>query len=301
MDLKFYRKKSDDFNKSKPKEKVQKLLENFSIEVMPKTAKKIVNFSDILPKGSQVYIAHLEGTLIQSMLETAKRLREEGMVPVPHFPARLIKNESELALWLKSYADIGIDHGLILAGGVKASIGEFSNSMELLATGLFDKHNFRNLCFAGHPEGNKDIDPDGKDQIIMNALNWKKTFSERSDVKASLTTQFCFESRPIIDWEYHLRSNGINFPINLGIAGPAKLQTMIKFAILCGVGPSIKVIEKRAKDLSKLLLPYSPDAILSEIAEHVIDNNETNVASIHFFPLGGINQTTDFINQISQT
>ncbi len=296
MALKFYRKKTERNIESRMK--IKRLLDNFSIEVMPRTAAKIDNFASILPKGSKVYIAHLEGTEIQSMIETAKRLTMEGMVPIPHFPARLISGDAELELWLQSYAGIGVDHGLVLAGGIKTSVGEFSNSMELLSTGLFDKYKFRNLCFAGHPEGNTDIDPDGKGQTIMHALNWKKNFSERSDIKASLTTQFCFESRPILDWEKQLRKNGINFPINLGIAGPAKLQTIIKFAILCGVGPSVKVLERRAKDLTKLLLPYSPEKILSEIADHV-SNNETNIASIHFFPLGGITQTTDFLNKIN--
>jgi methylenetetrahydrofolate reductase (NADPH) len=170
--------------------------------------------------------------------------------------------------------------------------------MELLSTGLFDKYKFNNLCFAGHPEGNTDIEPRDEEKVIINALKWKKDFCERSDLNASLTTQFAFESRPIIEWENHLKENGINFPINLGIAGPAKLQTMIKFAILCGVGPSIKVLEKRAKDLTKLLLPYSPSKVLNEMANYVIDNNNTNIDSIHFFPLGGITKTTDFVKQL---
>ena len=51
----------------------------------------------------------------------------------------------------------------------------------------------------------------------------------------------------------------------MGVAGPAKLQTLIKFAIACGVGPSLKVLQKRALDLTKLLLPYEPTEVLDAL------------------------------------
>ncbi|MGB0299595.1 MAG: methylenetetrahydrofolate reductase, partial [Paracoccaceae bacterium] len=80
----------------------------------------------------------------------------------------------------------------------------------------------------------------------------------------------------------------ITLPIHIGIAGPAKLQTLIKFAIACGVGPSLKVLQKRAMDVSKLLLPYEPTQVLSELAAHKAANPDFNITHVHFFPLGGI-------------
>ena len=75
---------------------------------------------------------------------------------------------------------------------------------------------------------------------------------------------------------------------DIGIAGPAKLQTLIKFAIACGVGPSLKVLQKRAKDVTKLLMPFEPHEILNELAAHKAANPDFNIAQVHFFPLGGI-------------
>ena len=74
----------------------------------------------------------------------------------------------------------------------------------------------------------------------------------------ALATQFAFDAKPIIAWAEDLKAAGITLPIHIGIAGPAKLQTLIKFAIACGVGPSLKVLQKRAMDVTKLLLPYEP-------------------------------------------
>ncbi len=104
----------------------------------------------------------------------------------------------------------------------------------------------------------------------------------------ALATQFCFEAEPVIAWANELAERGMNLPIHIGIAGPAKLQTMIKFAIACGVGPSLKVLQKRAKDVSKLLLPHEPNDVLNDLALHKAANPDFNITQVHFFPLGGI-------------
>ena len=85
-----------------------------------------------------------------------------------------------------------------------------------------------------------------------------------------------------------LQDAGIDIPVHIGIAGPAKLQTLIKFAIACGVGPSLKVLQKRAMDVTKLLLPYEPTEVLAELAAHKAANPGFGIEQVHFFPLGGI-------------
>ena len=176
----------------------------------------------------------------------------------------------------------------MLAGGVAKPHGAFDSSMQLLETGLFDKAGFTNLHVAGHPEGNKDIDPDGSMKNVSEALQWKQKFSERTDAKMALATQFAFEAKPIIAWANGLKEAGVDLPIHIGIAGPAKLQTLIKFAIACGVGPSLKVLQKRAMDVTKLMLPYEPTDVLTELAAHKAANPDFNITNVHFFPLGGI-------------
>ena len=157
-----------------------------------------------------------------------------------------------------------------------------------METGLFDKAGFKRLHVAGHPEGNKDIDVNGGDKVVMEALRWKQAFAERTDAQMALATQFAFDADPIIAWANRLSAEGITLPIHIGIAGPAKLQTLIKFAIACGVGPSLKVLQKRAMDVSKLLLPYEPTDLITELAQHKAANPDFNITNVHFFPLGGI-------------
>ena len=278
---------------------ISKLVKNFSIEVMPRTLGKLENIENLWPKNTRVYIAHLEGTTIEDMLITAKRIKSASFVPMPHFPARIIKDNKVLEDWINRYSEIGVNEALLLAGGVDRPLGNLSNSMELLSTGLFEKYGFERLHVAGHPEGNKDIDPNGSDINVMNALKWKQDYSKDTKAEISIATQFLFESKPVIDWANKILSNGITLPINVGIAGPAKLQTMIKFAIACGVGPSLRVLERRAKDITKLLFPFEPTNILTELADYKESNPNTNIEGIHFFPLGGIEKSSDFIKNIN--
>jgi len=268
---------------------VEALLQNYSIEVMPRTAQKVEDFTALLPAGTRVYIAHIEGTPIEEMVATAKRLNADGFPVMPHFPARIIKDEATLTDWIARYqGEANVDQALLLAGGVDKPHGDFDSSMQLMESGAFDKAGFKRLHVAGHPEGNKDIDPNGGMANVDAALRWKQDFSERTDADMALATQFAFEAGPIIAWADAIKAAGIDLPIHIGIAGPAKLQTMIKFAIACGVGPSLRVLQRRAKDVTKLLMPFEPTDVISELAAHKAANPDFNITNVHFFPLGGI-------------
>lgn len=282
----------------RPNPALESFLQGYSIEVMPRTAAKIDDFRDLLPLGTRVYIAHIEGTPIDDMVATAKRIRAQGFDAMPHFPARIIKDATMLADWINRYqSEAGVQQALLLAGGVTTPHGDFSDSMQLLETGLFDKAGFRHLHVAGHPEGNKDIDPDGGRTNIDAALGWKQAFANRTDAKMAIATQFCFEAAPVIDWADNLVAAGIDIPVHIGIAGPAKLQTMIKFSIACGVGASLRVLQRRAKDVTKLLLPFEPSDVLNTLADHKAAHPDFNIASVHFFPLGGIKANANWIMQ----
>ncbi|RBI83225.1 methylenetetrahydrofolate reductase [Rhodosalinus halophilus] len=274
---------------------LEALLAGYSIEVMPRTAAKIEDFRALLPEGTRVYIAHIEGTPIADMVATAARLRAQGFEPMPHFPARIIADHATLADWIARYqGEADVRQALVLAGGVERPAGAFESSMQLLETGLFDAAGFTRLHVAGHPEGNRDIDPDGGTRAVDEALRWKQAFSERTDARMAIVTQFAFEAGPMIAWAERLQAAGIRLPVHLGIAGPAKLQTLIRFAIACGVGPSLKVLQRRAMDVSKLVKPYEPTQLLRALAAHRAAHPDSNIEQIHFFPLGGIAATAEW-------
>jgi len=277
---------------------ITKFLDGYSIEVTPKAASKIENFAGVLPKGTRVYIAHIEGTPIDEMVATAKKIYDDGFVAMPHFPARIIQNSNTLDEWIKRYKnEANVEEALVIAGGANKPYGDFDSSIQLIETGLFDRNEFKRIHVAGHPEGNKDIDPDGSNKNVSGALSWKNEFSKRTDASIALATQFCFESEPVIKWINSIKEEGIDIPVHIGIAGPAKLQTLIKYSVECGFGASIKVLQKRAKDITKLLKPYKPDTVLKELALYKNENPSFNIEQVHFFPLGGIKQVTEYVKE----
>ena len=279
-------------------EAIKKFLDGFSVEVTPKAASKIENFEDYIPSGTLVYIAHIEGTPIEEMVETAKKIIDQGFCAMPHFPARIIKDKNVLEDWISRYKnEANVSNALLIAGGANKPYGQYDSSIQLIESELFDKADFNNLHIAGHPEGSMDIDPDGSTTNVDQALSWKNEFSKRTDANMAITTQFSFDANSVISWANNIKEAGIDIPVHIGIAGPAKLQTLLRYSIECGVGASIKIIQKRAKDLTKLLLPYKPTNIITELATYKANNPSFNIEKVHFFPLGGIKQVSDFVKE----
>jgi len=274
-------------------------ISDYSIEVVPNSAAKIESFKEILPTNTRVYIAHLETESIATMVATAKRINEEGFTVMPHIPARIIKNQTMLSDWISMYQnEAGVDEALLLAGGSTKPVGDYDSSIQLIESGLFDKASFKRLHIAGHPEGSKDIDPDGGMKNVSKALSWKQEFSNRTDAAMAIATQFCFDADVVNKWAKNIKEDGIDIPIHIGIAGPAKLQTLLKFSVECGIGASMKILTKRAKDLTKLLLPYKPTQMLTDLSEYKSKDPTLNIEQVHFFPIGGIKQTTDWLEEV---
>ena len=265
------------------------LLRGHSIEVMPRSAAKVEDFPALLAQGTRIYIAHIDGTPIDDMVETARRLRADGFAVMPHIPARSIADRAELETWVRRYREeADVTEALVIAGGAAEPRGALTDTMQLLETGVFDAHGFTRLHVAGHPEGNRDIDRAGGTAGVDAALRLKQDFSERSDAAMALVTQFAFAARPIIDWAERIRAGGIDLPVHVGVAGPAKMQTLIRFAVTCGVGPSVQVLQKRARDVTRLVMPYEPTEVLLELADYKARHPDGPIDTVHFFPLGGI-------------
>lgn len=267
---------------------IQNLMAGFSTEVTPGAAAKIDRFRDHLRQGTIVYITFLPGSSFSDTVQVAARLRNEGFEPVPHFAARSIPSKSKLNEYLSQVVgEAGVDHVLCIAGAVDKPLGEFSNSMHVLETGLFDKHGIRKIAVAGHPEGS----PDMSDQAIKDALEWKNAYRQRTDSDMYLITQFVFESAPIVKWQRQLQQEGNTLPMRIGIPGLATIKTLLMHAKACGIGPSIKYLTRRSKNIAKLMTINTPDLLIRELASYCDANRNSSIAGIHVYPLGGLRRS----------
>jgi methylenetetrahydrofolate reductase (NADPH) len=275
------------FDISDERKEIADFLSGFSIEVTPRAAVKIEDFRAVLRPGTNVYITFLAGSDFKDTIAVAERLRREGFNPVPHLAARSFPNRAfvEDALTkLKDRADI---EQVLLIGGGGPQIGDYSDTMQLLATGLFDRFGITRIGIAGHPEGSPDI----PDTSIRAALAWKNDFAARSSAQFHIVTQFCFEAGPIIAWDKRIQSEGNRLPIHIGVPGLATIKTLAAHAKACGVGPSARFILKQALNVAKLLTVSTPAKLIADLARYRATDPECGISNVHFFPLGGIQKT----------
>jgi methylenetetrahydrofolate reductase (NADPH) len=277
------------------KQRICDLLAGCSIEVTPAVAAKHPSLGSMLPAGTRVYVAFVPGEDYRDVVRTAARIRADGLVPVPHFPARSIASHAELASYLERVTgEAGIDEVLVIGGGVDLPRGAFSGTLALLETGLFERYGIRTIAFAGHPEGQRELSSPG----AATTLEQKLAYARRTAAAARLVTQFMFEADPLLAWERLIRAHGNHLPIHVGVPGPATLKSLLNYGRLCGVGNSMRVLTRQAGNLFKLASLSYPDALIAALARHRAGDPDCRIEQLHFYPFGGLARTARWIEAI---
>lgn len=270
------------------KQQITDFLTGFTTETTPGAASKIADYRAHLRPGTTVYITFLPGSDFADTIAVTRRLMKEGFNPVPHLAARSIPGRAFLEDNLaRLTGETGVRQVLCIGGAVSKPVGEFSDTMQLLDTGLFDRFGIQRIGLAGHPEGSPDI----SDEAILRALAWKNGFAQRTDANLYLVTQFCFDPAPIIEWDRHLRREGNRLPIYIGIPGVASLKALIGHAKACGVGPSMRFLTRQARNIARLLKLNMPDSQVLELARYKATDPECGITGVHMYPLGGLKKS----------
>lgn len=270
-------------------------MQNWSIEFTPANGRDIDDFRRILPLGTTVNVTAIPGVDLDLMRSTVRQLAAQEMNPVPHIAARGIASVHALKSLLESYREAEVTEVLLIAGGYKSPVGEFKSSIEVLETGLLQALGIEKVGVAGHPEGSPDI----PEEELQRALKQKNVLAGESGLEIYIETQFCFDSQAILCWEAQMRQAGNQLPIRIGLAGPAKLKTLIHFALISGVGPSLQFLKKQARNVSKLLTIQDPYDLIAELAPHLDSQSSNCLQSIHLYPFGEFSQTARFANQLA--
>lgn len=271
-----------------PRQQIIDFLTGFTAETTPGAAAKIADYRAHLRPGTTVYITFLPGSDFDDTLAVAARLKAEGFNPVPHVAARSVPGRAFLDDKLaRLTGEVGVRQVLCIGGAVDHPLGEFSDTMQMLETGLFDRHGITDIGVAGHPEGSPDI----SDAAIAAALAWKNAFAERTDASLYLVTQFCFEAAPVIAWDRRLRAEGNRLPIHIGLPGLASLKALIGHAKACGVGPSMRFLTRQARNVAKLMTVSAPDRQVALLAAYAASDPDCGIERVHMYPLGGVKKS----------
>ncbi len=222
----------------------------------------------VLPKVKDVYITMLPGNDFRDVANKAKELVQSGFNPVPHFPARSIKNLNDLRDYVSMCKDFGVKQALVI-GGSSQPIGDYHCSLQLLETGLFK--GFK-IGIAGHPEGSPDI----SNSDLQKAMTDKKPFADY------IVTQWLLNSDSIAKF-----ISKQSLPVHVGITGPLKISSLIKFANIVGAKNSINFLKSNASKAFDLLKPSDPNDLISKL--------KGSTENFHIYTFGGLKETNKWL------
>ena len=235
---------------------------NFSLEIGPKTD------LDTLPALKDVYITMLPGGDYKDTAEQASKLVKKGLNPIPHFPARSIENEVQLKEYVSRCKDVGVKQVLVI-GGSREPIGSFASSIQILETGYFEQ---LKIGIAGHPEGSPDI----SDSKLEKAMKDKKPYADY------IVTQWLLDSQKIIDF-----ISKQTIPVHVGITGPLKITSLIKFANIVGAKNSLNFLKSNFSKALDLMRPKDPNDLIGKVKSHT--------DFFHIYTFGGLKETNKWL------
>jgi methylenetetrahydrofolate reductase (NADPH) len=275
------------------RQRIIELMRGASLEVSARDPLAGEGLCGLVAAGTTVFINITPGDSHHAMVAAAARLRRAGFRPVPHVAARPLASFTQLNDYLRRLAgEAGVDSALVIGGDLDRPAGPFSSSFEILSTGLFERHGVRHVGLAGYPEGH----PKLGGRALADALRLKLGLARQAGLQPFIVTQFGFAAAPMLDFVARCRAEAIAAPIHIGLAGPASIATLAKFAVRCGIGSSLRHLAAGHAALARLLTETGPEAVIHELAGAGACHG---IAGLHFFSFGGVRRTARWLSAAS--
>ncbi|MEU2424884.1 methylenetetrahydrofolate reductase [Streptomyces sp. NPDC007851] len=267
------------------------LLDTVSLEITGKDVKELRSAAAQIPPGTRVNITFLGNESMALRVEAARVVRELGFRPVPHVSARRLRSQEDLKDYLAALAEAeAVEEIVVIGGDPPEPEGPFPDALSVISTGLLGAHGVRQVNIAGYPEGHPKID----DDVLWQAVEQKWAALREQNLACSVTTQFGFDTGPVVAWIEKLRAREIDSPIRVGVPGPAGVQRLLRYARRFGVQSSASVVQKYGLSLTGLLGTAGPNRFVESL-ESELDTDRHGDVSLHFYTFGGVRATAEWI------
>ena len=277
------------------RERIVEFAGRASVEVTPQDRHARQALAGLVAPGTAVYVTHTPNATVADVADVACAVEGWGYRAFPHVVARRIPDERALKLALAKMQDAGIDRAMLIAGDLTTPAGKFSSSLDLLATGALVNAGFLSLGVAGHPEGHKRIGA----TTLWSALLEKQEYAEVTGTRMHIVSQFGFDPGAVCAWERKLTEHGVTLPVHVGIAGPAPLKVLIRYAMLCGIGNSLNALMANLSALSSVRhLATSAGEVLVHVARAREGALARRFVQPHIFSFGGIAGTARWLHAV---
>ena len=276
-------------NWEKPREN---MVDGYSLEMTAKELDGLREAAPLIRPGTQVAITFLPGEEMEQRVEAAVLVRKLGFEPIVHLSARRLTSEAELDTYL---ADItgkaGVKRVFIIAGDPPEPEGPYENSLQIIESGLLEKHGIEVVGIGGHPEGH----PNNSKAELWDWMERKVAAIRAHGMVPLVVTQFAFDDDAIVEWVREMRARGIDVPVRLGVPGPAGIKRLLGFARRCGVGASASVMKKYGvMSLTNLIGSAGPDKLVASLDEGLTP--ELGRVRLHLYPFGALTASAQWVN-----
>lgn len=270
---------------------VTRLRRDFSIEMTGKDAAALRASSSLLPRGTRVNVTYLAAEDLPLRLDAAHTARSVGLVPVPHIAARRLRSRGELEEYLGALQSAGLSDEIFVVGGdPHAAEGPYGSALDVIETGVLREFGVHRVGVSGYPDGHPNI----RDVDLHAALLDKAAALSAQGLAASITTQFGFDEKPVLEWIARVREGGVALPIRVGVPGPAGVKRLLSFASRFGVASSAGIVKKYGLSLTQLMGTAGPDRFIDALGAGYREGTHGEM-HLHFYPFGGIAATAEWI------
>ncbi len=272
--------------------RIGELARGASLQVSPRDDPLREELDPLLGPGALVFVNFPASVTHHDVVAACVRLRRAAFTPVPHVAARRLASFTQARDFLRRAAgEAGVNSILLVAGDATQPAGPFRDSGDLLSTGLIEDNGIAQVFFAGYPEGHPLV---ARDRLAA-SLRDKLAQARRRGLAGAVVTQFGFEAAPIADWIERLRDDGISCPVRIGLAGPASIATLAKYAVRCGIGASLRALGRGQTAFARILTEATPDRLLADLVGR--EGRAGIIDGLHLFAFGGARRTALWLRE----
>jgi methylenetetrahydrofolate reductase (NADPH) len=175
----------------------------------------------------------------------------------------------------------------MIAGDRSDPAGTLPDALAGITSGVLQRCGIKEIGISSYPDGHPRI----TDAQLAAALTAKLAAAQDAGLTVRIVTQFTMSTQPIIDMLSRLRGQGINLPIGVGLAGPASMATLLRFAKICGVKATAQGAARNVGLLKNLIGASTADPIVRDLA---MSEGYGDIYP-HFFSFGGLPGTVRWV------
>ena len=204
---------------------------------------------------------------------------------------RSVPSAGQLDEWLHELSEAGCDRLMLIAGDPLAHRGPYRDTLDVLSSGLLERHGFVHLGVAAHPDGHLHA----CESDVRSALEIKKAYARDKGVHMWLVTQFVFNMTNFANWLDGWEEAFDFLPIHVGLAGPSSVASLMRYAARCGVAASVKMMLNN-RNSRRLMGSWNPDDQLKELYELCGNHVSRRLKGLHLFPFGGLERAARWLD-----